>query len=184
MQKRWMGTLACLCFASLLFSGCGFNQAQTNQSETNQTPQHQGMSTSINRGANWVDHSGENTAAADRWNRAPYATRGLFRGDRAQAQPSGDILWGNRMNYMMGSQASVLRTTNNSNRDVTDEARGWGNPNYMRYSRVNQPNSNIWGRNRGAAVPEWTPEGRVYQIKKAAPYMERDRNQTNTTGSR
>lgn len=175
MLKKWMGAIAGLCFASFIFAGCGFNQAGTNQDLN-------GMSTSMNQvgkygsgNVNFVDKNRNEwtKAGGDRWNRAPYAKQGLFRGARAEAMPRADVLWGNRINYMMGSQASVLDTTNNSNRDVTNEARGWGNPNYMRYSRVHQPNSNIWGGMRGPAVPEWTPEGRTYKIKKAAPYMER-----------
>ncbi|WP_134705058.1 hypothetical protein [Ammoniphilus sp. YIM 78166] len=185
MQKKWMGTLASLCFASFLFTGCGFNQAGTNQNQN-----LNGMSTTMNQGgefgsgsANFVERNRNEwtKTAGDRWNRAPYARPGspsLFRGDRAPASPGGDVLWGNRTSYMSGNQAGVMRTTNNSNRDVTDEARGWGNPNYHRYSRVHEPNSNIWGPARGPAVPEWTPEGRVYRIKQAAPYLERDNGST------
>lgn len=189
MQKKWMGTLASLCFASVLFMGCGINQAGMNQNQN-----FNGMSTTMNQGgalgsgsADFVERNRNewNKTAGDGWNRAPYARPGspsIFRGDRAPVSPQGDVLWGNRTNYSINDQAGVLNTTNNSNRDVTNEARGWGNPNYHRYSQVHEPNSNIWGRMRGPAVPEWTPEGRVYRIKKAAPYMERDKG--STVGSR
>lgn len=75
------------------------------------------------------------------------------------------------------------RQTNLDN-DITAEVRGWGAPNYYRYSRVNEPNTNIWGMQGGPAVPEWTPEGQRYKVKKAAPYMERERERIQPMGSR
>ena len=72
----------------------------------------------------------------------------------------------------------------NLDKDVTEEVRGWGSSDYYRYSRVNEPNSNIWGRQRGPVVPEWTPEGQLYRVKKAAPYMERGRERVQPLGSR
>ncbi|MEW9667837.1 hypothetical protein [Ammoniphilus sp. 3BR4] len=100
------------------------------------------------------------------------------------AVPYGQVYRGETTNNQRrGNQGQTLAQIN-SDKDVTDEVRGWGSPNYYRYSRVNEPNSNIWGMEKGPVVPEFTPEGRRYQVKKAAPYMEPGRERVQPLGSR
>ncbi|RXT15301.1 hypothetical protein [Ammoniphilus sp. CFH 90114] len=171
MQKKWLTAMASICCVTFLFSGCGFYQTDHTQENTqgtrNQSKISQTDITDKNRNE-WTRTGG------DRWNRAPYAVEG--RGETFKRASSvnqrEDVLWGDRTNYSTTNQSQTMSNRNLSE-DITDEVRGWGNPHYARYQRNNEPNTNIWGPQRGAIVPEWTPEGQVYKIKKSAPYMER-----------